>query len=138
VNAGNLQAEAFRNFTLHIVLETLPNQPRPYGPQDAPRYGDKRGPYCGTLPTPPYNQQNIAPTPGNADDGVDEPTGKGTSRAGGSGWFSSGAGYAGGQAEADVLKGLLGPVVGSTAADVPDLGVLLVGPMARGAEVSLR
>ena len=28
VNAGKLQAEAFRNFTLHIVLETLPNQPR--------------------------------------------------------------------------------------------------------------
>ncbi len=28
VNAGKLQAEAFRGFTLHIVLETLPNQPR--------------------------------------------------------------------------------------------------------------
>ena len=28
--------EAFRGFTLHIVLETLPNQPRGYGPQDAP------------------------------------------------------------------------------------------------------
>ena len=30
VNAGKLQAEAFRGFTLHIVLETLPNQPRGY------------------------------------------------------------------------------------------------------------
>jgi phospholipid/cholesterol/gamma-HCH transport system substrate-binding protein len=139
VNAGKLQAEAFRNFTLHIVLETLPNQPRPYGPQDAPRYGSERGPYCGALPNPAYGQDNIAPFPaGGVDDGVDEPTGKGTSRAGGSGWFGSGAGYAGGTAEADVLKGLLGPVVGSSAADVPDLGVLLVGPMARGAEVSLR
>jgi phospholipid/cholesterol/gamma-HCH transport system substrate-binding protein len=37
-----------------------------------------------------------------------------------------------------VLKGLLGPAIGATAADVPDLGVLLLGPMARGAEVSYR
>jgi phospholipid/cholesterol/gamma-HCH transport system substrate-binding protein len=37
-----------------------------------------------------------------------------------------------------LLKSLLGPALGLTAGDVPDLGVLLVGPMARGAEVSLR
>ena len=36
VNAGKLQAEAFRGFTLHINLELLPNQPRQYGPQDKP------------------------------------------------------------------------------------------------------
>jgi phospholipid/cholesterol/gamma-HCH transport system substrate-binding protein len=139
VNAGDLQAEAFRNFTLHIVLETLPNQPRGYTAADQPRFADKRGPYCGALPAPPYNQQNIAPyPPGGADDGVDEPTGKGTSRAGGAGWFSTGEGYAGGPEESAVLKGLLGPVLGSTAEDVPDLGALLLGPMARGAEVSLR
>ena len=53
VGAGDLQAEAFRGFTLHIVLETLPNQPRGYGPQDVPVYGDKRGYYCGSLPNPP-------------------------------------------------------------------------------------
>ena len=29
VNAGEAQAEAFRGFVLHIVLETLPRQPRP-------------------------------------------------------------------------------------------------------------
>ena len=43
VNAGVLQAEAFRGFELHIVLEPLPNQPRHYGPQDKPRYGEDRG-----------------------------------------------------------------------------------------------
>ena len=37
-----------------------------------------------------------------------------------------------------ILKALLGPGLGVGAEDVPDLGVLLVGPMARGAEVSLR
>jgi phospholipid/cholesterol/gamma-HCH transport system substrate-binding protein len=51
------------------------------------------------------------------------------------GW---GTGYEGSAAEARLLKALLGPALGLTADDVPDLGVLLVGPMARGAEVSLR
>ena len=61
VGAGKLQAEAFRGFTLHIVLETIPNQPRGYGPQDVPVYGAKNGPYCGTLPNPPFTQANPFP-----------------------------------------------------------------------------
>ena len=55
----------------------------------------------------------------------------------GYGYFGAGQGYAGGPDESALLKSLLGPGLGVTAADVPDLGVLLVGPMARGAEVSL-
>ncbi len=43
------------------------------------------------------------------------------------GW-SGGDGYAGGRDEAALLKGLLGTSIGTTAEDVPDLGVLLVGP----------
>ena len=38
----------------------------------------------------------------------------------------------------NLLNSLLGPALGVTAENVPDLGALLVGPMARGAEVSLR
>ncbi len=48
------------------------------------------------------------------------------------------AGFAGGREETALLKALLAPGLGVSADDVPDLGVLLVGPMARGAEVSLR
>ena len=48
------------------------------------------------------------------------------------------AGFVGGREESALLKALLAPGLGVTADDVPDLGVLLVGPMARGAEVSLR
>lgn len=136
VGAGKLQAEAFRGFTLHIVLETLPNQPRGYGPQDAPVYGDKRGPYCGQLPSPSYSQANPGTQPDFVD-GVDEPTGKGTSRVG-PGWSGTAAGFAGGRDESALLKALLAPGLGVGTDDVPDLGVLLVGPMARGAEVSLR
>lgn len=135
VNAGKLQAEAFRGFTLHIVLETLPNQPRGYGAQDVPRYGEDRGPNCLHLPNPPWSQSNPVRHQPDFNDGVDEPTGKGTSRVAPSYYR---AGLTGSRQESDLLKSLLGPSLGMTAADVPDLGVLLVGPMARGAEVSLR
>lgn len=137
VGAGNLQAEAFRGYTLHIVLETLPSQPRGYTARDVPVYGDKRGPHCGALPNPPWSQANPVPTQPDFVDGVDEPTGKGTSRAP-LGWGGSGAGWAGTPAETSVLKGLLAPGLAMTPTQVPDLGALLVGPMARGAEVELR
>lgn len=137
VNAGARQGEAFRGFTLNIVLETIPNQPRGYGPQDAPVYGDRRGPHCGQLPSPSWSQSNPLTTQPDFVDGIDEPTGKGTSRVG-PGWSGDAAGYAGGAQESALLKALLAPGLGVGADDVPDLGVLLVGPMARGAEVSLR
>jgi phospholipid/cholesterol/gamma-HCH transport system substrate-binding protein len=137
VGAGKLQAQAFRGFTLHIVLETLPHQPRAYGPQDAPIYGDKRGYHCGRLPDPPWSQSNPLTHQPDFVDGIDEPTGKGTSRVG-PGWSGTAAGFPGGRDESALLKALLAPGMGVGADDVPDLGVLLVGPMARGAEVSLR
>jgi phospholipid/cholesterol/gamma-HCH transport system substrate-binding protein len=145
VNVGKLQAEAFRNFTLHIVLETLPAQPRGYTAQDQPRVADDSGPHCLRLPNPPWSQANPLRHQPDMNDGVDEPTGKGTSRVGasyaprpGAQGARTGAALAGTLQESALLKSLLGPAVGVTADDVPDLGVLLVGPMARGAEVSLR
>ncbi|MDN4171653.1 MCE family protein [Nocardioides sp. SOB77] len=139
VGAGAKQAEAFRGFTLHINLELIPNQPRRYTEADKPRYGENRDPYCGTLPNSPYNQQNPFDQPA-FDDGVDSPTGKGTERvAPGFGRQVVDPGqYVGSPAEAGLFKTLLAPVLGVSEQDVPDLGVLLVGPMARGAEVSLR
>ncbi|MBZ5740530.1 MCE family protein [Nocardioides mangrovi] len=136
VNAGKLQAEAFRGFTLHIVLETLPHQPRAYNANDKPHFGEDRGPSCLHLPNPPWNQSNPVRHQPNFDDGVDEPTGKGTDRVAPNQFFRTGP--VGSEKEADVLRSLLGPVLGVSDADVPDLGLLLVGPMARGAKVSLR
>ena len=135
VNAGKLQAQAFRGFTLHIVLETLPHQPRGYTSRDVPRLGDNRGPNCLHLPNPPWSQSNPVRHQPNFNDGVDEPTGKGTDRVA-PGYYRTD--LAGSRQESDLLKSLLGPALGETATDVPDLGVLLVGPLARGAEVSLR
>lgn len=106
VNAGKLQAEAFRNFTLHIVLETLPNQPRAYGPQDKPRFGENRGPNCLHLPNPPWSQSNPVRHQPNFNDGVDEPTGKGISRVSPN-YYRSGVALAGSPQESDLLKSLL-------------------------------
>ena len=136
VAAGKLQAEAFRNFTLHIVLETLPNQPRGYTQRDVPRVADDRGPNCAGLPHPGGSQAHPTQDVPNFNDGVDEPTGKGTDRVAPS--YLRTADRAGTPQETALLKSLLGPGLGVPAADVPDLGVLLVGPMARGAQVSLR
>jgi phospholipid/cholesterol/gamma-HCH transport system substrate-binding protein len=135
VNAGKLQAQAFRGFELHIVLETLPNQPRAYGPQDKPHFGDDRGPACLHLPNPPWSQSNPVRHQPNFDDGVDEPTGKGTSRVAPRQFLRTSVGT---PAESAVLRSVLGPALGVSPDRVPDLGLLLVGPMARGAEVSLR
>jgi phospholipid/cholesterol/gamma-HCH transport system substrate-binding protein len=140
VNAAKREAEAFRGFTLHIVLESLPNQPRGYTAADRPVYADDRGPNCLHLPNPPWSQSNPVRHQPNFKDGIDSPTGKGTDRVAppyGKA-FTRGTGYAGGAAEAGVLRSLLGPSLGLSPEDVPDLGLLLVGPMARGAEVSLR
>jgi phospholipid/cholesterol/gamma-HCH transport system substrate-binding protein len=140
VNAGKLQAEAFRGFTLHIVLETLPNQPRPYTAADEPRLGEDRGPTCGHLPSPPWSQSNPVRRQPDFDDGVDSPLGKGTSRAAASytpgtqlGGFGA---YAGSPEESDLFSDLLAPTLGTTADRVPDLGGLLLGPIVRGATVS--
>ncbi|MCL8024579.1 MCE family protein [Nocardioides bruguierae] len=138
VNAGKIQAEAFRNHTLHITLETLPNQPRGYTAADVPRFGEDRGPSCLHLPNPPFDQDNPLRAQPNMDDGVDEPTGKGTSRVTPSYFFRTDAGRAGSDAETALVDSLLAPALGTTAEDVPDLGALLVAPMARGAEVELR
>ena len=161
-NAGRRQAEAFRGYTLHIVLETLPNQPRGYTPSDKPTFGEDRGPSCLHLPNPPWSQENPVTRMPNFADGVNTPTGKGTDRAPAD--YSSGVGgatggastpstpstaadgpvelggfgtYAGSSAEAGMLKALLAPGLGVSAADVPDLGPLLLAPMVQGATVSM-
>jgi phospholipid/cholesterol/gamma-HCH transport system substrate-binding protein len=138
VNAGKLQAQAFRDFTLHIVLETLPRQPRPYNINDLPVIGEKRGYACLNLPNPPWNQANPVRRLPDFDDGVDEPTGKGTSRAATAYLMRDGSQWHGTQGEYDIYRELLAPTLGTTPDQVDDLGPMLLSPMARGAKVSLR
>jgi phospholipid/cholesterol/gamma-HCH transport system substrate-binding protein len=143
VNSGKREAEAFRGFTLHIILETLPNQPRGYTAADQPVFGDDRGPTCLHLPDPPWNQSNPVSRQPDFNDGVDSPLGKGTDRAGAS--YDTGkapaqlgdfGGYAGTPEESQLIDQLIAPSLGTSADAVPDLGSLLLGPMLRGATVS--
>ena len=110
-------------------------------PPTHPVYGDNRGPNCLHLPNPPWSQSNPVRHQPNFNDGINSPTGKGTDRV------------------APVVRPRPSPAApgtpvgrprrvssracsarrsGESPQDVPDLGVLLVGPMARGAKVSLR
>ena len=118
-------AESFRGFELHIVLELLPNQPRAYYVNDRPRLGERRGPECYNLPNPPWTQANPYQNPPNFDDGVDEPTGKGTTRV--APGFDDELGYRGTPEDDAVLRELLSEAYGADAGT--GLGVLLAGPV---------
>jgi phospholipid/cholesterol/gamma-HCH transport system substrate-binding protein len=140
VKVAPRQAEAFRGYTLHINLETLPKQPRGFGPQDDAVYGDKRGPLdeelCRRGMSDEWNQQNLPPASLVPDivDGVDEPTGKQRPAP----VLDMTSGFAGSGAERDVVNSVAAPVLGVPTDSVPDVATLLFGPLARGAEVGLR
>lgn len=138
VKAGALQAQAFRGFTLHINLELLPNFAREYDENDQPKIAEKSGAYCGTLPNPPFTQENPFRNPPDLDDGVTRDTGKGTKRAAPGGQASNGFEFAatpGSVSEANLVRGILAASSGRAPSD---LSVLLLAPLLRGNEVSLR
>lgn len=118
-------ASMFRGFELHIVLETLPQQPRSYNINDLPKFGDFTGPRCYHLPDPPWSQANPFTNVPNFDDGVDEPTGKGTSRV--PPGFENPVGYRGTPEDVALLRQLLKGTYGDDADS--GLGVLLAGPL---------
>ena len=118
-------ASMFRGFELHIVLETLPQQPRAYNVNDLPKFADFTGPRCYNLPSPPWTQANPLTDVPNFNDGVDEPTGKGTMRV--PPGFEDPVGYRGTPEDVAMLRQL---VVGEYGEDADsDLGVLLYGPV---------
>ena len=108
-------------------------------PSDVPRLGDDRGPDCLHLPNPPWSQANPLRHQPDFDDGVDSPTGKGTSRvAPGFGDF----GGAGLRRRPRGGRPAQVPARPRPRADrrprCPTSASCWSGPMARGAEVSLR
>ncbi len=142
------QEEAFRGYTLHINLETLPRQPRGYTPGDAPSYADKRGPInlqdCNDAVTDRYGQNNLLPdrlVP-QLGTGVDYPVGKRVAPFGADGSQPAlpdvTSGFAGTRSERSILNSFAGPALDRSGDEVPDVVSLLLGPLTRGAEVSLR
>ncbi len=141
VNVIPRQEEAFRGYTLHIDLETLPRQPRGYNPGDKPVYAE-RGENavdlgdCRDAINDRYGQRNLPPKSlvPNIKDGVNYPVGKERPATG----FDVSSGYAGSAAEQTVVDSIAAPVMGLRPEQVPDLATLLFAPLARGTEVSLR
>jgi phospholipid/cholesterol/gamma-HCH transport system substrate-binding protein len=140
VKIGPRQAEAFRGKTLHIVLETLPRQPRGFGPQDDAVYQDKRGPQdetmCRRAINDEWGQDNLPPSALVPDiaDGVDESTGKERPAPG----LDLSSGFAGTSTERGLVNALAAPVLDVPVDEVPDVASLLFAPMARGMEVEVR
>ena len=126
-------AQTYRGFVLHIDLNVLKKQPKDYGPSDVPVYGDKRGPYCGTMPNVPYTHApgNRVPEPPDFRDGTPKPAKR------------AATGFdrvvvTGTPQEKAVMVPLAAPVLGVPADEVNDISTLLFGPLARGSEVSMR
>ena len=138
VNWSPHMVQAYRNYTLHINVEVLPNHPTGYTVQDRPKYGAHNGPHCERLPNPPYSQRNKTPQPPvhTVDDGVQGGHGKFRPRS--ATGIDVSSGYAGTRAERGVVNAVAAPVLGVAQADVPDLASLLFAPLARGSEVSVR
>ena len=138
VNWAPHMAQAYRNYTLHIDLEVLPNSPTGYTPADKPRYGAHNGPHCEMLPNPPYDQRVLNPQPpiSAVDDGVSGGHGKFRPRSAPAADPSSG--YAGTASERSLVNAFAAPVMGVSEDDVPDLASLLLAPLVRGTEVSVR
>lgn len=122
ITQGRL-AEAFRGYELHIVLETLKDQPRAYTPADRPKFGTDTGPDCKGLPNTPFSQQNPAPGQPGLNDGLNGTTEKGNFRAAPG---TSASGYYGTPDDVGTLRGMLDEEYGDQGTD---LNVLLTGPL---------
>ena len=135
---------------LHITLEITNNRGKYLPNADEPVYGDKRGPRCLDLtprpdpfpqypPDGPVNDGSTAPPAGRgANDGILPPA-----TAGNAGYtLPSGAhqaaSTANSPAEQRLLAMLLGPQVGVRGNEMPSWTSLLLGPLYRGAEVTVK
>jgi phospholipid/cholesterol/gamma-HCH transport system substrate-binding protein len=141
VGAIPRQAQAFRDYTLHINLEVLPRQPRGYGVQDDPQYADHRGVTaqniedCRDSISGRWNQRDLPPdrVVPELHTGVEYPLGKRAATG-----FDVTSGFAGTTRERSFVNRVVSPVMGVDPDQVPDVATLLFGPLARGTEVSVR
>jgi phospholipid/cholesterol/gamma-HCH transport system substrate-binding protein len=136
---------AYRGYGLHINLETIPRQPRGYGAADAPSYADKRGPMSDAdcQAAPGYGQANLPGTRYAPDlqTGVDAPVNKRVAPFGAgaaAGTVDVTSGFAGTRSERSVVNSFAAPAMGVASDEVPDVASLLLGPLTRGTEVTVR
>lgn len=124
----------------HLTIELIVEGRGPYRPGDYPEYNDDRGPYCYPTDVPGNHPQY--PPGGPFKDGTNAPPapaapGDQTPRT-----TPQVSGYSLGlpnsRAEQRFVASLLSVANGTDPDDVPGWSTLLVGPLLRGTEVSLR
>lgn len=132
---------------LHITLEVTTNR-GPYRPgQDEPEYNDKRGPRCYDMkefpdpfpqhpPEGPLQDGSTSPPPAKSADYGLNPAAD-LANAGGYSVMAADSNPANSAEEHALLSQLLGPQLGIDPSEVPRWGSLLVGPVYRGAEVTV-
>ena len=131
---------------LHITLEFTKDQ-LGYQPGDEPKYGEDKGPTCRGLP--PNPPERPMPVDQEVEDGYCDEEEKAPGIQNGC-HQQEPPGPAGASASNDPARALaqrdrdraavnsvIGPILGLAPPDVPDLAVLLFGPLARGTEVGL-
>ncbi|MEV0723716.1 MCE family protein [Micromonospora purpureochromogenes] len=131
--------EVFAGGRMHITLEVTRDGGKYEKGRDEPVYGAHDGPHCRGVPDPGKPAPEVP-----INDGYDYrgerprtplPVGlPGTSPGGG----SPGMGRAGTAEERALVNPLVGAVTGTPPAEVPDIAVLLWGPLLRGGVVNAR
>jgi phospholipid/cholesterol/gamma-HCH transport system substrate-binding protein len=126
----------------HLTIELIPESRGPYRPGEYPVYNDERGPRCYPTQVPGNHPQyppgghfkdGTNPPPAESDGGGAEPAPQTSPQASG---YS--LGLPNSRAEQRFVASLLSLSNGTDPADVPGWSTLLVGPLLRGTEVSLR
>ena len=130
--------QAFSGGRMHVTLEvTRDGGPYERG-RDEPVYAAHNGPNCRGLPDPPVPAPEVPVADGYDHRGAPTrpplPVG-GAPAPGGS---SPEMGQAGTGEESALVKPLVGGLTGTPPAEVPDIAVLLWGPMLRGGVVNAR
>jgi phospholipid/cholesterol/gamma-HCH transport system substrate-binding protein len=119
--------EVFASGRMHITLEVTKDQGKYVAGRDDPVYGARNGPNCRGLPSPAVPAPEVP-----VNDGYDyRSTGSAAPAA-----VQAAMGYAGTAEESGVIKPLVAAATGTPASEVPDIAVLLWGPLLRGAVVN--
>ncbi|MBY8874888.1 MCE family protein [Micromonospora sp. PLK6-60] len=137
--------EVFAGGRMHITLEVTRDGGKYQRGRDEPVYGAHNGPHCRGLPDPHQPAPEV-PVHDGYDYGGDRPRsplpvgvpGPSAARPAGPVAGSPAMGQAGTGEERALVKPLVGAVTGTPPAEVPDIAVLLWGPLLRGGVVNTR
>ena len=133
--------EIFKGDTIRQMLEIGATQKEAYDKQDKPVYGERgRGPLCHGLPYPPVPAGRFPIRNGSDNDENPSqshvPGGEPTSSQQLMQSFAVTSGFAGTEAEQDVIRSVLAARTGRPADSFTSTTSLLYGPLLRGTEVS--